>query len=176
MGVVIYGVVFGGLFLLVFVYVYGCGSCLLVWLLVVWFVLVVFVVFVIVLNFKYLVNLLLVGDFDMIGYCMGLFFLMIVILVVMMVFLVSVCCYLVVKFGQWNVLIVVGFVFVVIIVVVQIGLLLVSELLVDFLVVLLWKFCVVVIGMQVIMWMMIGLLFGVWVECGECIGIGVCVV
>ncbi|MCW3626302.1 CbtA family protein, partial [Burkholderia cenocepacia] len=86
---------------------------------------------------------------------------------------VSVRRHLVAKLGQWNASIVAGLVFIAIIAAVQIGLPSVSELPADFPAALLWKFRVAAIGMQVIMWTTIGLLFGAWVERGERTGTGV---
>ncbi|MBZ5793879.1 CbtA family protein [Burkholderia contaminans] len=170
-GVVTYGAAFGGLFALVFAYAYGRGSRLRARPLAAWLALASFIALVIVPNLKYPANPPSVGDPDTIGYRTGLFFLMIAISVATMVFSVSVRRHLLAKLGQWNASIVAGLVFVAIIAAVQIGLPSISELPADFPAALLWKFRVAAIGMQVIMWTTIGLLFGAWVERGERTGL-----
>ncbi len=124
----------------------------------------------IVPNIKYPANPPSVGDPDTIGYRTGLFFLMIAISIATMVFSVSVRRHLLAKLGQWNASIVAGLVFIVIIAAVQLGLPSINEVPAAFPAVVLWKFRAAAIGMQVIMWTTIGLLFGAWVERGERIG------
>jgi predicted cobalt transporter CbtA len=68
------------------------------------------------------------------------------------------------KLGAWNGSIVAGVVFVVIIAAVQLSMPTINEVPAAFPAVLLWKFRVAAIGMQVIMWTTIGLLFGAMVE------------
>ncbi|WP_241289996.1 CbtA family protein [Burkholderia stabilis] len=169
-GVVTYGAAFGGLFSLVFAFAYGRGSRLPARPLAAWLALAAFVALVVVPNIKYPANPPSVGDPDTIGYRTGLFFLMIAISIATMVFSVSVRRHLLAKLGQWNASIVAGLVFVAIIAAVQLGLPSINEVPAAFPAALLWKFRVAAIGMQVIMWTTIGLLFGAWVERGERIG------
>ncbi|HIC7212203.1 CbtA family protein [Burkholderia stabilis] len=169
-GVVTYGAAFGGLFSLVFAFAYGRGGRLPARPLAAWLALAAFVALVIVPNIKYPANPPSVGDPDTIGYRTGLFFLMIAISIATMVFSVSVRRHLLAKLGQWNASIVAGLVFVAIIAAVQLGLPSINEVPAAFPAALLWKFRVAAIGMQVIMWTTIGLLFGAWVERGERIG------
>ena len=87
-----------------------------------------------------------------------------------MVFSVSVRRHLLAKLGQWNASIVAGLVFVAIIAAAQLGLPSINEVPAAFPAAVPWKFRVAAIGMQLIMWTTIGLLFGAWVERGERIG------
>ncbi|RQR28994.1 MULTISPECIES: CbtA family protein [unclassified Burkholderia] len=166
-GVVAYGAAFGGLFSLVFAYAYGRGGRLPARPLAAWLALAAFITLVIVPNIKYPASPPAVGDPDTIGHRTGLFFLMIAISIATMVFSVSVRRHLLAKLGQWNASIVAGLVFVAIIAAVQIGLPSFNEVPAAFPAAVLWKFRVAAIGMQVIMWTTIGLLFGAWVERGE---------
>jgi hypothetical protein len=163
-GVVAYGAAFGGLFSLVFAYAYGRVGALSVRALSAWLALGAFIALVIVPNIKYPANPPSVGDPETIGTRTGLFFLMIAISLATMVFSLKVRRRAVAKLGVWNGSIVAGLVFVVIIAAVQLSMPVINEVPATFPAVLLWKFRVAAIGMQVIMWTTIGLLFGALVE------------
>jgi hypothetical protein len=163
-GVVAYGVAFGGLFSLVFAYAYGRVGALSVRALSAWLALGAFIALVIVPNIKYPANPPSVGDPETIGTRTGLFFLMIAISLATMVFSLKVRRRAVSKLGAWNGSIVAGLVFVVIIAAVQLSMPVINEVPAAFPAVLLWKFRIAAIGMQVIMWTTIGLLFGALVE------------
>jgi hypothetical protein len=163
-GVVAYGAAFGGLFSLVFAYAYGRVGALSVRALSAWLALGAFITLVIVPNIKYPANPPSVGDPETIGTRTGLFFLMIAISLVAMVFSLKVRRRAVAKLGAWNGSIVAGLVFVVIIAAVQLSMPVINEVPAAFPAVLLWKFRIAAIGMQVIMWTTIGLLFGALVE------------
>ncbi|WP_345815370.1 CbtA family protein [Paraburkholderia sp. PREW-6R] len=163
-GVVTYGAAFGGLFSLVFAYAYGRVGVLGARALSAWLAIGAFVTLVIVPNIKYPANPPSVGDPDTIGARTGLFFLMIAISVAAMVFSLKVRRPLAAQFGLWNGSIIAGLVFVVIIAAVQLSMPAINEVPEAFPAVLLWKFRVAAIGMQVIMWTTIGLLFGALVE------------
>ncbi|MEX3959702.1 CbtA family protein [Trinickia sp. EG282A] len=166
-GVVTYGAAFGGLFALTFAYAYGRVGRLPARPLAAWIALAAFITLVIVPNVKYPANPPSVGDPDTIGYRTGLFFLMIAISIATMVFSINVRRVLLAKLGQWNASIIAGLLFVAIIAAVQLGLPSINEVPAAFPAVVLWKFRAAAIGMQVIMWATIGLLFGAWVEHGE---------
>lgn len=172
-GVVTYGAAFGGLFALTFAYAYGRVGRIAARPLAAWLALAAFVTLVIVPNIKYPANPPSVGDPETIGYRTGLFFLMIAISIATMVFSLNLRRHLSAKLGQWNASIVAGLVFIVIIAAVQLGLPVINEVPAAFPAVVLWKFRVAAIGMQVIMWTTIGLLFGAWVERGALTGVGV---
>ncbi|MFM0608467.1 CbtA family protein [Paraburkholderia sediminicola] len=163
-GVVTYGAAFGGLFSLVFAYAYGRVGALSARALSAWLALGAFIALVIVPNIKYPANPPSVGDPETIGTRTGLFFLMIAIALVALVFSLKVRRRAALKLGAWNGSIVAGVVFVVIIAAVQLSMPTINEVPAAFPAVLLWKFRVAAIGMQVIMWTTIGLLFGALVE------------
>ena len=163
-GVVTYGAAFGGLFSLVFAYAYGRVGALSARALSAWLALGAFIALVIVPNIKYPANPPSVGDPETIGTRTGLFFLMIAISLAAMVFSLKVRRRAALKLGAWNGSIVAGLVFVVIIAAVQLSMPTINEVPAAFPAVLLWKFRVAAIGMQVIMWTTLGLLFGALVE------------
>jgi hypothetical protein len=163
-GVVTYGAAFGGLFSLVFAYAYGRVGALSARALSAWLALGAFIALVIVPNVKYPANPPSVGDPETIGMRTGLFFLMIAISLAALVFSLKVRRRAALKLGAWNGSIVAGVVFVVIIAAVQLSMPTINEVPAAFPAVLLWKFRVAAIGMQVIMWTTIGLLFGAMVE------------
>ncbi|MGF6485259.1 CbtA family protein [Paraburkholderia sp. JPY419] len=163
-GVVTYGAAFGGLFSLVFAYAYGRAGSFSVRALSAWLALGAFITIVVVPNIKYPANPPSVGDPDTIGARTGLFFLMIAISLATMVFSLKVRRRAAAKLGAWNGSIVAGLVFVVIIAAVQLSMPVINEVPATFPAVLLWKFRVAAIGMQVVMWTTIGLLFGAMVE------------
>ncbi|SFU06614.1 CbtA family protein [Paraburkholderia aspalathi] len=163
-GVVTYGAAFGGLFSLVFAYAYGRVGTLSARALSAWLALGAFITLVIVPNIKYPANPPSVGDPETIGMRTGLFFLMIAISLAAMVFSLKVRRRAALKLGAWNGSIVAGVVFVAIIAGVQLSMPTINEVPAAFPAVLLWKFRVAAIGMQVIMWTTVGLLFGALVE------------
>ncbi|MEX3785693.1 CbtA family protein [Paraburkholderia sp. BR14374] len=163
-GVVTYGAAFGGLFSLVFAYAYGRAGSLSVRALSAWLALGAFIAIVVVPNIKYPANPPSVGDPDTIGARTGLFFLMIAISLATMVFSLKVRRRAAAKLGAWNGSIVAGLLFVAIIAAVQLSMPVINEVPATFPAVLLWKFRVAAIGMQVVMWTTIGLLFGAMVE------------
>ncbi|MGF7128976.1 hypothetical protein P3T40_000442 [Paraburkholderia sp. EB58] len=163
-GVVTFSAAVGGLFALTFAYVFGRASKLGARPLSAWLALAAFITLVIVPNIKYPANPPSVGDPETIGMRTRLFFLMIAISIATMVFSLKVRKHATARLGQWNASIVAGIVFVVIIGAVQLALPVINEVPAAFPAVLLWKFRVAAIGMQVILWTTIGLLFGALAE------------
>jgi hypothetical protein len=163
-GVVTYGAAFGGLFSLVFAFAYGRVGTLGARTLSAWLALAAFIAIVVVPDIKYPANPPSVGDPETIGIRTGLFFLMIAISIATLVFSLKVRRRLAMKIGAWNGSIVAGLVFVVIIAAVQMSMPVINEVPAAFPAVLLWKFRVAALGMQVIMWTTIGLLFGALAE------------
>lgn len=163
-GVIVYGVAMSGLFALTFAYAYGrvgnIGARGLSGLL----ALVAFIVLVIVPTLKYPPNPPSVGDLDTIGMGTGLFFLMIVISVLAMVFAVGIKRSSLARFGAWNATLIGCSVYLAVIVAVQNALPTIDEVPAAFPAVLLWKFRVAALGMQLVMWTAIGLLFGTLAE------------
>jgi hypothetical protein len=163
-GVATFSAAIGGLFALTFAYAFGRVSKLGARPLSAWLALAAFITLVIVPNIKYPANPPSVGDPETIGVRTGLFFLMIAISIATMVFSLKLRKHAIGRLGQWNASIVAGIVFVVIIGVVQLALPVINEVPAAFPAVLLWKFRVAAIGMQVILWTTIGLLFGALAE------------
>ncbi|WP_144153194.1 CbtA family protein [Paraburkholderia sp. BCC1885] len=163
-GVMTFSAAMGGLFALTFAYAYGRVGKLGARSLSAWLALAAFITLVIVPNIKYPANPPSVGDPDTIGLRTGLFFLMIAISIATMVFSLKVRKHLTASLGLWNASILAGLVFVVIIGAVQLGLPVINEVPAAFPAVLLWKFRVAAIGMQVILWTTTGLLFGALAE------------
>jgi hypothetical protein len=163
-GVVTYGAAMGGLFALTFAYLYGRAGRLRARPLSAWLALAAFVSIVIVPNIKYPANPPSVGDPETIGYRTGLFFLMIAISIAAMVFSLKVRRRAAVTMGDWNASIVSGLLYILIIAVVQSLLPVINEVPGAFPAVVLWKFRVAAVGMQVILWTTIGLLFGALAE------------
>ncbi|WDD94216.1 CbtA family protein [Burkholderia sp. FERM BP-3421] len=165
-GVVTYGAAFGGLFALTFAYAYGRVGRLAARPLSAWLALAAFIALVIVPNLKYPANPPSVGDPETIGYRTGLFFLMIAISIVTLVFSLKVRGRLSARLGAWNASLAAGLVFVAIIAAVQHALPAINEVPDAFPATVLWQFRVAAIGMQVIMWTTIGLVFGALAERG----------
>jgi hypothetical protein len=166
-GVVVYGASFGGLFALTFAYAYGRVGKLGARALSAMLAVAAFIALVIVPNLKYPANPPSVGDPETIGTRTGLFFLMIAISLAALVFSLKVRRRAVARFGQWNAAIIGGLVYVVIIAAVQLSMPAINEVPQAFPAVLLWHFRVAAIGMQLIIWTTIGLLFGWLVERDE---------
>lgn len=163
-GVVAYGAAFGGLFALTFAVAYGRIGKIGARPLSAWLALAAFVALVIVPNLKYPANPPSVGDPETIGYRTGLFFLTIAVSVVTMVLSLNVRRFAAARLGEWNGSLAGGVFFVVVIAVVLGALPAINEVPAAFPAVLLWKFRVAAIGMQVVMWTTIGALFGVLAE------------
>ena len=163
-GVMVYGASIGGLFALVFAYANGRAGRLSPRALSAWLALAAFVAIYMVPNIKYPANPPSVGDPETIGYRTGLFFLMIAISIAVSAFSLKMRAALVPHLGVWNASIVALVLFVVVIGAVQLALPTINEVPAAFPAVLLWKFRTVSIGMQVILWTTIGLLFGALAE------------
>ena len=163
-GVMVYGASIGGIFALVFAYARGRTGRLSARALSAWIALAAFVALAIVPNLKYPANPPSVGDPDTIGFRTGLFFLMIAISLAVTVFSVKVRGALAAKWGGWNGSIAALVLFVVAIGAIQAALPDINEVPAAFPAVLLWKFRTVAIGMQAMLWGVIGLLFGALVE------------
>jgi hypothetical protein len=163
-GVAVYSAAIGGLFALVFSYAYGRVGKFSARALSAWLALGAFIALVIVPNLKYPANPPSVGAPETIGMRTGLFFLMIAISIAALVFSLKARRHAAARLGAWNGSIVAAGIFIVIIAAVQAALPAINEVPAAFPAVVLWKFRVAAIGMQVIMWGTIGLLFGALVE------------
>lgn len=163
-GVVVYGTAFGGLFALAFAFAYqrigrlsarGTAALLAG---------VGFIALVLVPELKYPASPPSVGQPETIGYRSELFFLMILVSVAALVFVIMIAPSLAARFGIWNAGLLAAAIFIFIIVVAQLLLPDVNEVPDQFPAVVLWRFRVVSIGIQAILWATFGLLFGVVAE------------
>lgn len=163
-GVVVYGAALGGLFSLVFAYAYGRVSRLgargtSALLALAGFVAVVLVPFI-----KYPANPPAVGNPETIGPRTGLFFIMLLLSILAMGFSIWLARRLRARYGSWNAALIAAAAFVVIIAVVQLALPAINEVPETFSAVVLWRFRVASLGIQLILWTTIGLLFGALTE------------
>jgi predicted cobalt transporter CbtA len=160
-GVVVYSTAFGGLFALVFAFVYGRaagalspqGSSALLAAL-------GFIAVYLIPNLKYPANPPAVGDPETIGIRTALYFAMIAISIAAMVAALAIKRPLISRFGNWNATLMGAGTYLVL--VTMAGLLLpsVNEVPDRFPAAVLWNFRVASIGAQFIMWTTLGLLFG----------------
>ncbi len=162
--VVVYGTAFGGLFALAFAFAYqrvgrrsarvtaallaGAG----------------FVSLVLVPELKYPANPPSVGQPETIGYRSELFFLMILISLAALAFAILIAHRFAARYGRWNAAVLAATAFIGIIVVAQILLPDINEVPDQFPAVVLWRFRIVSLGIQLILWATFGLLFGVLAE------------
>ncbi|GAB2893171.1 CbtA family protein [Paraburkholderia jirisanensis] len=163
-GVLAYGAAIGGLFALTFAYLHGRAGRVSARALSALLALGAFVAIAIVPALKYPPNPPSVGDPETIGYRTGLYFLMIAISLTALVFSMKVRRHAAARLGAWNGSIAAGVLFVAIIAAVQIGLPDINEVPAAFPAVVLWKFRVAALGMQTLLWGVLGLLFGALVE------------
>lgn len=163
-GVVVYSAAIGGLFSLVFAFVYGRvgtlgprGNAALL-------ALGGFVAIVLVPNLKYPANPPSVGNPDTIGFRTELFFIMLVISVTALVLAVVLARRLSARYSAWNATLLASLAFVVVIAIAQYALPDINEVPEQFSAVVLWRFRVASLGIQVVLWTTLGLLFGALTE------------
>ena len=163
-GVVVYGTALGGLFALAFAFAYQrigrlsarATSALLA--------AAGFVAIFLVPQLKYPSNPPSVGQPETIGYRSELFFLMILISVATLSLAIVIAPRLAARYGNWNAALLAAAVFIVIIVLAQVLLPDINEVPDQFPAVVLWRFRIVSLGIQLILWATFGLLFGVLAE------------
>jgi len=105
-----------------------------------------------------------VGQPQTIGYRSELFFLMILISVAALGLAIVIAPRLAARYGNWNAALLAAAVFIVIIVLAQVLLPDINEVPEQFPAVVLWRFRIVSVGIQLILWATFGLLFGVLAE------------
>ena len=163
-GVVVYSAAFGGLFALVFAYASGrignVGPRATAAILAA----AVFVAIVLVPALKYPPSPPAVGDPDTIRFRSGMFFLLMAISVAAMVAAFAAARRLAVRFGGWNGALMAGGGFVVVIAAALWLLPAINEVPAQFPAVVLWRFRVASLGIELILWTVIGLLFGALTE------------
>ena len=159
-GVMVYSVAFGGLFALVFAAVdrrmAGLGPRAASALLAALGIVAVYIV----PNLKYPANPPSVGEPDTIGLRTGLYFVMIMVSIAAMVGAMMLRKRLAPRFGQWSAALAAGGCYLVAMAVIARLLPGINEVPDEFPAVVLWQFRTVSLGMQVVMWATIGLLFG----------------
>jgi hypothetical protein len=163
-GIMVYSAAMGGLFALVFAFVQGRYSRLRPRSTAALIALAAFAAIVVVPDLKYPANPPSVGDPETIGYRTGLFFLMLVASLAAAIVCVGLARRLRDRLGGWNATILAGLAFVVIIAIVQFVLPDINEVPEQFSAVVLWRFRTASLGIQLILWTTLGLVFGAAVE------------
>jgi hypothetical protein len=163
-GVMAYSIAVGGLFALVFAFVQGRFSSLGARATSAIIAIAAFVAVVIVPNIKYPANPPAVGNPDTIGVRTELFFLMIVVSIAALVAAIALARRLSPRYGMWNGAIIAGLAYVVFIGLVQFQLPPINEVPENYSAMVLWRFRTTSIGMHVILWAVLGLLFGALAE------------
>ncbi|HTJ93043.1 MAG TPA: CbtA family protein [Pararobbsia sp.] len=163
-GVMVFSTALGGLFALVYAYAHGRAGRLGARALAAWLAAAAYIAIVIVPALKYPPNPPAIGDPETIGLRTGLYFTMIAVSIAAMVFSLSVRRHAAPRLGTWNASIAGGLTFVVIVTAVQLALPVINEVPADFPAAVLWRFRVVSLGMQLVMWTTIALVFGAAIE------------
>jgi hypothetical protein len=163
-GVVVYGAALGGLFSLVFAYAYGRVGRLGARSISALLALAGFTAVVLVPFIKYPANPPSVGSPETIGLRTGLFFIMLLLSILAMGFSIWLARRLSARYGGWNAALIAGAAFIVIVAIVQLALPAINEVPENFSAVVLWRFRVASLGIQLILWATIGLLFGALTE------------
>jgi hypothetical protein len=163
-GIVAYGAAVGGLFSLVFAYLHGRAGRLRPRALAALLAFAAFVSIVLVPDLKYPANPPSVGDPNTIGSRTALFFAMIVISVAALIFAIALGRSLVQRYGQWNATLLGAAAYIVVIAIAQYALPEVNEVPEHFSAVVLWNFRIASLGLHVVLWTTIGLLFGFLAE------------
>lgn len=163
-GSVVYGAAIGGLFALVFAYVYGRISPLGPRATAALLALAAFIAIVLAPALKYPATPPAVGNPETIGARTELFFLMLVISIVATVAAIGLARKLWAQYGAWNASIAGAAAFIVIMTVVQYSLPTINEIPDGYSADLLWRFRTSSLGMHAVLWTIIGLAFGVVAE------------
>jgi predicted cobalt transporter CbtA len=163
-GVTVYGAALGGIFSLVFALCYGrigrmspraCAAVIAG---------LGFVAIYVVPYLKYPANPPSIGEPATIGMRTGLYFSMIALSVIAMMVAVSLARLSEARFGRWNSILLGGLAFIVMVAVAQFALPGINEVPTEFPATTLWQFRVAAIGIQAVIWTVIGLLFGALTE------------
>lgn len=159
-GILVYGAAIGGLFALAFTFVYGRmgqqGARMTAALL----ALAGFVAITLVPSLKYPANPPAVGNAETIGVRTELFFVMLAISVGALVLAALLRRRLAPQLGAWNATILAGLAFLLVVGIAQAVLPEINEVPEDFSAVVLWRFRLAALGIQGILWGVLGLLFG----------------
>jgi hypothetical protein len=165
-GVVVYGAAMGGLLALVFAYVHGRISHLRPRATSMLLGLGAFLAIAVVPGLKYTASPPSVGDPDTITYRTELFLAMLVVSLAGLALAVALARRLWSRYGAWNATLMAGGAFLAAITVAQIALPAINEVPDQFSAVVLWRFRIASLGVQLVLWTTIGLLFGPLTESG----------
>jgi predicted cobalt transporter CbtA len=163
-GVVVYGAAMGGLFALVFAFAYGRVGAIGPRATAALLALGAFVAIVLVPAIKYPPNPPAVGGADTIGTRTAYFFVMLALSIMTLGASVGLARRLRRSLGAWNAALVGGAAFILVIALGQMALPEINEVPREFSAVVLWRFRVASLGMQLVLWATIGLMFGALTE------------
>ena len=163
-GVMAYAIAVGGLFALAFAFIHGRFSRLGARGTSAVIALAAFVAIVLVPAIKYPANPPAVGNGDTIGVRTELFFLMIVVSIASLIAAVAFARSLTARFGLWNASIIAGVAFIIFIGLVQYLLPPINEVPENYSATVLWRFRTTSLGMHVILWSTLGVVFGILAE------------
>jgi predicted cobalt transporter CbtA len=163
-GVVVYGAAMGGLFALVFAFANGRVGAIGPRATAALLALGAFVAIVLVPAIKYPPNPPAVGSPDTIGARTAYFFMMLALSIATLSASVGLVRRLQRSLGAWNAAFVGGAAFILVIALVQLALPEINEVPREFSAVVLWRFRVASLGMQLMLWTTIGLMFGALTE------------
>jgi len=163
-GVVVYGAALGGLFALAFAFAYGRIGTLSPRAMSALLAAGAFVVLFVAPGIKYPPNPPAVGSSDTIGERTSLFAAMIVISIASLLAALTAGRHLVARLGAWNASLVGAAIFVSLVTIAQVLLPAIDEVPEHFPASVLWRFRLVSIGIEAVLWTAIGLVFGVLAE------------
>lgn len=163
-GAMAYGVAVGGLFALTFAFVHGRFSRLSARGTAAVIALAAFVAIILVPGIKYPANPPAVGNGDTIGVRTELFFLMIVVSVAALIAAIAFARGLAHRFGIWNGAIIAGIAYIVFIGLVQYLLPPINEVPENYSAIVLWRFRITSLGMHVVLWSVLAVVFGMLAE------------
>jgi predicted cobalt transporter CbtA len=166
-GVVVYGTALGGLFALVFAYASGRAGRIGPRGLSALLALAGFIAVIVVPALKYPANPPAIGEPETIAHRTGLFFLMLAISIAATVQAVRIGRRSLARLGPWNATLLAAASFIVVVALAQFLLPDVNEVPDDFPAVVLWRFRMAALGLQLVLWSAIGLIFGWLVERGR---------
>jgi hypothetical protein len=163
-GVAVYGAAIGGLFSLIFAFLYGRLGRLDARSLSALLAVAGFVAIVLVPAIKYPPNPPSIGNPETIGLRTALFFIMIALSVTGVSLSIALARHLSARVGHWNAAVVAGIAFIAAMGVIQYMLPGINEVPDQFSAVVLWHFRIASLGIQAVLWTTIGVLFGYTVE------------
>jgi hypothetical protein len=163
-GVVVYATALGGIFALVFAYGYGRVGRLSPRGTAVLLAAAGFVALILVPQVKYPANPPSIGELDTIGLRTGLYFTMIALSVVAAIAAVSTGLHLGRRLGVWNGAILAGTAYLVVMAAAMLILPPINEVPAEFSATTLWNFRVASLGIELVLWTALGLIFGVLAE------------